>query len=212
MNGRVRIGTGATASIYLLPALLRRLRRQYPDVELVVVTGNAPEIAAGVIRSDLDVGIVTLPVSERRLHVSAFARDPLVAIMSPGREWRGVRAVTPTALAPHPMILYERGGLIRTVIDGWFRAARVRPRIAMELGNAEAIKEMVSAGLGVSITFAITVASEVCRRSLVAIPLDPPLERNLGIIRRRGKPLTPALSAVMTARESFESLRKKSEP
>ncbi len=205
VSGRVRIGTGATASIYLLPGLLRQLRRQYPDVELVVVTGNAPDIAAGVIRSELDVGIVTLPVSERRLHVSAFTRDPLVAITPPTREWRGHRALTAADLAPHPLILYERGGLIRTVIDGWFRAARTRPRIAMELGNAEAIKEMVAAGLGVSITSAITVAAEVRRRSLLSIPLTPPLQRDLGIIRRRGKSTTPALPAVLSALESFDA-------
>ena len=46
--GRVRVGTGATASIYLLPPILRRLRARYPDLELVIVTGNTPEIAKAV--------------------------------------------------------------------------------------------------------------------------------------------------------------------
>ena len=38
--GRVRVGTGATASIYLLPPLLRRLHARHRELELVVVTGN----------------------------------------------------------------------------------------------------------------------------------------------------------------------------
>src|SRR6266849_5281405 len=46
--GSVRVGTGATASIYLLPPILRRLRARYPDLELVIVTGNTPEIAKAV--------------------------------------------------------------------------------------------------------------------------------------------------------------------
>ena len=165
----------------------------------------APDIVAGVLRSELDVGIVTLPVPERRLHVSTFARDPLVAIVPPGREWRGRSTLSAAEVARHPLILYESGGLIRKVIDGWFRAARTRPRIAMELGNAEAIKELVSAGLGISIGSAITVTAEVRRGRLLAIPLTPPLQRDLGIIRRRARSMSPAVSVVVTALEAFDA-------
>src|SRR5262245_18293310 len=87
--GRVSVWTGATASIYLLPPLLRRLRARYPDLDLVVVTGNAGEIAAAVSRGELDLGIVTLPVpAGRGLAISPFYVDQLVAIAPPGRPWR----------------------------------------------------------------------------------------------------------------------------
>ncbi|HYE94361.1 MAG TPA: LysR family transcriptional regulator [Terriglobales bacterium] len=203
VSGRVRLGTGATASIYLLPPLLRRLRRDHPDLELVVVTGNAPEIAAGVLGSELDVGVVTLPVSERRLEVSPFCPDPLVAIAPADGPWRARGRVSPAELARHPLILYERGGMIRRVIDRWFRAAGVRPHVTMELGNAEAIKELVAAGLGLSITSAITVTPEVTRGALRALPLEPPLARELGVIRRRGKTVSPGLRVVLNELERF---------
>src|SRR3989454_4574407 len=45
--GRIRLGTSASFSIYLLPPALRRFRSCYPRTELTVVTGNAPEIARG---------------------------------------------------------------------------------------------------------------------------------------------------------------------
>src|SRR5260370_41694440 len=41
--GRLRLGTGATASIHLLPPLLPRLRTRYPDRAQLVVTGTGPE-------------------------------------------------------------------------------------------------------------------------------------------------------------------------
>ncbi len=127
-----------------------------------------------------------------------------MAIAPPAREWRGRRALAPAELAQRPLILYERGGVIRRVIDGWFRKAGARPHVAMELGNAEAIKELVGAGLGVSISSAITVSAEVRRGSLIAIPLTPPLARELAIIRRRNKSLSPAVTVVVQALESFE--------
>jgi len=201
--GRIRLGTGATASIHLLPPLLRRLRIRYPDLELIVRTGNAPEMARAVIENELDLAVVTLPVSSRHLIASTILHDPLLAIAPPAARWRRRRPITAAELAQHPLMLYETGGTIRRVIDDWFRRAGVLPRIAMELGNEEAIKKLVGAGLGLSIIPAIATRQEVRTRSLVALRLEPPLARRLGVVRRRDKPLGPALEVFLAALAEF---------
>ena len=205
--GRLRLGTGATASTYLLPPLLRRLRARYPALELVVVTGNSAEIAAAVASNQLDLGIVTLPVAARSLEVSPLCVDRLVAIAPPGREWRGRRSVTPSELASRPLILYERGGTIRRVIDEWFRRAHATPRVAMELGNAEAIKKLVEAGLGLSVSSAMAVKAEVRAGTLAAIALDPALSRHLGIVSRRDKPESPAVQVLLSGLRTLRTDR-----
>ena len=197
--GRLRLGTGATASIHLLPPLLRRMRARYPELELIVVTGNAPEIAAAVAANELDVALVTLPVTGRQLLVTPLLLDPLVAVGPPAQAWPGRGALTAAVLARHPLIVYERGGTIRRVIDGWFRRGGVRPRIVMELGNEEAIKKLVGAGLGVSVSPAMAVRDEVRSGALSMRPLSPALGRRLGLVRRRDKPETPALRAFLAA-------------
>jgi DNA-binding transcriptional LysR family regulator len=209
--GRVRLGTGATASIYLLPPILRRLRARYPEVELVIVTGNTSDIAKAVAENTLDVGVVTLPVRPRQLVVTPFYTDRLVAIAPREWPWRrrrgrrrppgSRRSLTPADLAAEPLILYERGGTIRQVIEAWFKRGRVTPRVAMELGNSEAIKVLVSAGLGPSITSWASVRTEVREGELRVIPLSPPLVRRLGIIKRRDKPENPALRTLLRALE-----------
>src|SRR5256886_10708896 len=148
--GRIRLGTSASFSIYLLPPALRRFRSRYPRTELVVVTGNAPEIARAVVGSELDIGIVSLPVRERALAVSPFYRDEVVAIAPPDRRWRRGQRVTAAELAREPLILFEQGATLRRVIDDWFHRAGGVPALAMELRNTEAIKKLVEAGLGVS--------------------------------------------------------------
>jgi len=179
--GRVSLGTGATASIYLLPSLLRRVRSRHPELELVVVTGNAGEIAAAVSRGELDVGVVTLPVpAGRGLLVSPFYVDRLVAIAPPDRRWRRRAPMTAAELAHEPVILYERGGTIRRVVDDWFRRGRATPRVVSEV----AVKADVRAG------------------ALTMIPLRPALHRRIGIVRRRDRSPRPALLAFMTALES----------
>ncbi len=197
VTGAVRLGTGATASIYLLPPMLRRLHRRYPGVEVTVVTGNSIDIAAAVVANRLDVAVVTLPMTSRDLLVTPFRIDPLVATAPARSPLAGRRAVTPRELAREKLIVYERGGTIRRIVEEWFRRMDLAPRVAMELGNAEAIKRLVSAGLGLAVTSAVSVEDEVRRGKLAALPLRPALHRKLGIIRRRDKPVGPALEAVL---------------
>jgi DNA-binding transcriptional LysR family regulator len=207
--GRLRLGTGATASIHLLPPLLRQLRARYPEIELIVVTGNAPDIAAAISDNELDVGLVTLPVTGRQLLITPLRRDPLVAVGPPGQAWRGRGGLTAVELARHPLILYERGGTIRRVIDGWFRRGGARPRVVMELGNEEAIKKLVGAGLGVSVSPAMAVRDEVRAGALRMRPLSPALVRRLGLVRRRDKAETPALRVFLAAVESLSENRAR---
>jgi DNA-binding transcriptional LysR family regulator len=206
--GRVRLGTSASISIYLLPPALRRFRARYPETEVVIVTGNAAEITRAVVANTLDVGIVSLPVRDRELVVTPFFRDELVAVAPPDPAWRRTPVLDAAALAAHPLILFEAGATLRRIIDGWFHRAGVAPRSPMELGNTEAIKKLVEAGLGLSVTSWFSVKSEVRAGTLRAIRLTPPLERQIGLVRRRDKPRTPALDAFAAA---LEDLRRSLE-
>src|SRR5947208_14417282 len=117
--GRIRLGTSASFSIYLLPPALRRFRSRYPRTELVVVTGNAPEIARAVVGSELDIGIVSLPVRECALAASPFYRDEVVAIAPPDRRWRRGHRAAARDLVSAPLILVEQGAQLRRGIDDW---------------------------------------------------------------------------------------------
>jgi len=194
--GRVRLGTSASISIYLLPPALRRFRVRYPETEIVIVTGNAAEITRAVVANTLDVGIVSLPVRERELAVTALHRDELVAIGPPDRRWPRRRA-TAAELAKEPLILFEQGATLRRVIDDWFQRGGAAPALPMELGNTEAIKKLVEAGLGLSVTSWFAAKPEVRARRLSAVKLAPPLFRQIGIVLRRDKPKTPVLDAFL---------------
>ena len=160
------------------------MRARDPELELIVVTGNASDIAAAVAANELDVALVTLPVTGRQLQVTPLLLDPLVAMGPPGQAWPRRRALTAVELARFPLIVYERGGTIRRVIDGWFRRGGVRPRIVMELGSEKAT---------------MAVRDEVRSGALSMQPLSPALGRRLGLVRRRDKPETPALRMLLKA-------------
>ena len=61
--GRVRLGTGATACIFLLPRILKDLRHRFPQLEITVTTGNTADIVKAIDDNVLDIGLVTLPAA-----------------------------------------------------------------------------------------------------------------------------------------------------
>jgi DNA-binding transcriptional LysR family regulator len=181
--GRLRFGTGATACTYLLPPILRKLRKRFPEVEIVVTTGNTFDIAKAVEENRLDGGLVTLPATGRTLEVSPVLRDEFVAIAL--RDFSLPPRITPSSLADLPVLLFEPGGNTRRIADQWFARARTTLKPIMSLGSVEAIKALVGASLGCAIVpaMAIQLPTRLLKRSL-----SPRLYRRLAVIVRRDKP------------------------
>jgi DNA-binding transcriptional LysR family regulator len=180
--GRVRIGTGATACIYLLPPLLSDLRRRFPLLEIVVRTGNSPDMLRALEDNALDVALVTLPAPGRMFDMEKLLDDEIVAVFPPG--FASPETVSPAALAELPVLIYEPGGHARRVIDDWFRAAGTALKPVMELGSIEAIKQLVAAGLGCGLLPRLAIGEG---GSLAAHSLTPPLHREIGLVVRRDK-------------------------
>jgi DNA-binding transcriptional LysR family regulator len=92
---RIRIGTGGSILAYLLPPVLRTLRRKHPNIEIVVMTGTTDEIAARVARNDLDIALVTVPVMEPSMSVVQVRSDPMIAVLPPTSRARPRRSMRP---------------------------------------------------------------------------------------------------------------------
>jgi DNA-binding transcriptional LysR family regulator len=195
--GRIRIGTGGTACIHLLPPALRALRRGFPLVEIIVRTGNTPEILNELQQNVLDVAVVTLPAPGRMFATEPLVDDEIVAVFPP--DLAAPVAVTAAALARLNVLLYEPGGNARRVIDAWFARAGVGLKPVMELGNVEAIKQLVAAGLGCGLVPRLAAAGDPASGGLAVRSLDPVLHRRIGLVLRRDKVPDRALREVIAA-------------
>lgn len=200
--GRVRIGSGGTASIHLLPRAIAIAKRRMPDLEIIVRVGNIDEILRDLETNTLDLAVVALPASGRSLEVEPFHEDELLAVAPNG-------SVMPEGgpdvefMKTKTMLLYE-GGNTRRATNEWFEAGGVHPEPAMEFGSVEAIKELVAAGLGWSILPDMALRRDRSDQ-LVTSPLKPRLVRQLGMVLRRDKHLTRGLREVMKALRDFQT-------
>jgi DNA-binding transcriptional LysR family regulator len=82
VEGRVTLGTGATACLYLLPHILRSLRVRFPNLSVLVSTGNTADFVKAVEGNTLDLALVTLPVKRRALVTTPLLNDEFVAVAS----------------------------------------------------------------------------------------------------------------------------------
>jgi DNA-binding transcriptional LysR family regulator len=188
-SGRLRLATGATASIY---PVLRALRQRFPRLEITVTVGNTPEVVRDIEDNRLDLGFVTLPASGRMLEVTPVIDDELVVIGS--RDGAPLPAkVTASVLSEVPLITSEVGSNSRLLTDQWFAQARLTCRPIMALGSTESIKELVGAGLGCAVLPRMALQGRGDPPGLVVRSLVPRVHRTLGIVVRRDKVLNRAL-------------------
>ncbi len=142
--------------------------------------------------------MVGLPARRRELLVVPFVTDEFVAIAAP-RHWRNRSPIDAAALQGERLILDQPGAMSRRLVDAWLHRRGVAPTVPAELGNTEATKELVSAGLGVSIASWFSVRREVAARRLAFRRLRPALSYPLGIVRRRDPAPAASLQAVLAA-------------
>ncbi|QPF87608.1 LysR family transcriptional regulator [Bradyrhizobium genosp. L] len=195
--GRVRLGTGATACIFLLPPILRALRTALPSLEITVTTGNTADIAKAVEDNTIDIGLVTLPVSGRSFEITPVLNDEFMLIAPD--DMKLPARITPSVLATRPVLLFEPGGNTRRTADEWLTRGGVSLKPLMSLGSVEAIKEMVRAGLGCAILPGMAVPARAKQHGLVVRPLAPRLYRRLAVVIRRDKRLDRGLRQTLSA-------------
>lgn len=198
VTGRVRLGTGATACLHFLPAVLRTLREQFPALSVVVSTGNTEDQARKVEENSLDLALVTLPAAGRALAAMPVLEDEFLAI---GRaDVAPLKArVAPADLGALPLVLFEPAANTRKLVDRWFAAGGLQPQPVMELGSVEAMKEMVAAGLGYAIVPGMSMTGRGAHPGLKTSRLNPRMHRTLAVVLRRDKPVSKALRVVLDA-------------
>jgi DNA-binding transcriptional LysR family regulator len=167
-RGRLRIGSAsAMVSADPLPQILRELRKSHSGVETSVASGTSESLVRQVLAGELDAAFVSLPVEARGVQTEILSEDSLVAIASPRHTLAKQKVVSAYALAGEKLILGERGGNTRRLIDQFFAHAGVTLKVTMELSRLAAIKRMVEEEMGVGIVPLQSVRDEVAKGTLV---------------------------------------------
>ncbi len=197
-RGRLAVGASTTPGTYILPKVLGRYEERFPKITVTLEIASTRRIQERLLRSEIDIGVVGWVASAQHFVIEPLLDDDLVVVVSAHHPLAASPGIPVAALADHRLILRERGSGTREAIEAAVRSVELDLTPAMELGSVEAIKEVVAAGLGVTILSRLAVASETAAGRLAVVPLtDLPLKRAFSIIYHRDKRLSPAIQVFL---------------
>jgi DNA-binding transcriptional LysR family regulator len=195
-TGRVRVGTTLTTMIYRLPPILRALRTDHPDIDLVVTNAPTGNQIENVIQNKIDLALVNLSADNQQLNVTHLCKELFVAIFPMGT--RGVPdVVTPDYVARQSLLVEQATSAAYPLVLDWLSGQGSQALVPTPLGTVEALKSAVASNLGMAIVPEISVGTDMSH--LIVRPLRPALSRTLALIEHRNKPNEPALEIVRNA-------------
>jgi DNA-binding transcriptional LysR family regulator len=187
---RLRIGAAASACQHVLPTVLRELKKQHPTMILQVESGDMAEMLPLLEENRIDLALGILPENDDRFDLRPVFRDELLLVFSHSHPWADGRAIPADDLRKQPLILYQRASFTARLVEDFFRELKIVPTSIMEVGNIEAIKELVKLNLGVSVLAPWTAEKELTRGSLKMRPIGQrPLRRQWGVATLAGRRL-----------------------
>jgi DNA-binding transcriptional LysR family regulator len=205
-RGMVSLGALRTVGMYLLPELVRDFKSRYPEVLPRLSEGMHDALERGVASGELDLCIVSLPLKRVELVAQKLWEEDLVLVVPAGhRLARLRRPVALTEVAEEPLVVIP--GMSGThALEAACEASGVKPRVAVEVDNAEGLRRMVGQGLGVALLPTLMARTHDVQGIDVVEVIKGGPRRQVVLVHRGEEYLTAAARAL----KSFivESLRR----
>jgi len=202
-TGHIRIASFSSMAIYWLPNIISAFQKDYPNVEIQIIEGGADRIDAMMDNHEADMCLYT-GGENRPFDWLPLCRDELLALLPPGHPLTERDAVPIEAFQNEQFIMplagydYE----VHHVLD----RLEHYPHIRFSACNDYAIISLVTAGLGVSILPELLLRNY--QNDAVAMPLDPPQYRILGMGVPQLKSVSPVTRNFMRYVQDYAKKRR----
>ena len=194
-SGTLRIGAVTTAE-HLLPPLLVPFTMERPDVRLKLQVGNRAEILNMLARHEIDLAIMGTPPREMRTNAARFARHPMGFVASPGHPLMKKKNVSLADVVQANLMVRERGSGTRTAVEKLFKEGGHALNFGSEVSSNEAIKRMVSAGLGLGFLSVHACALEFEANLIKLLPMTGnPVEAHWHVMHLTDHPIPKVAAA-----------------
>lgn len=193
--GTLTIGMVSTAK-YFLPRLLADFQREHEGIEIRLAVGNREQLVKMLHGNEVDIAVMGRPPTELATRAESFAAHPHVFVAPTDHPLLKVGHPTIDALKPYGFILRERGSGTRAAMEDLLERSRLEPRVVMEMGSNETIKQAVMAGMGISFLSLHTLGLELEHGLIAKLDVEgTPIVRAWNVVHTLSKLLSPAAEA-----------------
>lgn len=197
LAGHLIIGASTTIGNYLLPKIIGDFITNYPQTKITLSVANTEQIIQKLLKFNIDIGMIEGSCYSDEIEVFPWKKDELIIITSSEHPLSKKRKLTLSQLYDAKWILREPGSGTREKFEEVMNG-KIKP--FLELGNTEAIKQAVLAGLGIT-CLSKTVVSDFLNSGQF-VELKTPflkLTRDFFILLHKEKYKTGILNSFMSA-------------
>lgn len=196
--GDLSIGATLTVGNYLATLVVADFLQRHPQSHIALQVHNTTAILDGLLRFELDLGLVEGACHHPELEVESWVEDELVVFAAPGHRLATAGQATWSELAQEPWILREPGSGTRATFDQAVAGLAGTTRVRLELEHTEAIKRSVESGLGLGCISRLALREAFRRGSLVPIECaELKLARHFSFVWHRQKYRTAGMEAFL---------------
>lgn len=190
-TGQLRIGASTTIGIYILTDIIGKYTKANKGIDVSITIENTINIVNLILENKIDFAYVEGPVHSDEIIVEDFCDDELVVITSVEHPFAKQKSIDIKYLEKEKVIMREKGSGTREVFENLLASKNITIGKSLELGNTEAIKKAVEAGLGISCISRRAVQREVEYGKLAIINLnDIKILRKLSVVYHKDKNLS----------------------
>ena len=145
-SGHLRVGA---VGPFHVTEMLARFNQRFPRMQVSVRVGNSETVLQSLVDYQTDVAVLAQFNDDPRFHFVPYSRHPIVIFVHRKHRFARRKSIRIRELEGEGMILREVGSTTRKALDDALVKAGVTPRVVMEIGGREAIREAVIKGVGI---------------------------------------------------------------
>ncbi len=178
--GQIHIGASTTIGNYVLPALLAQMYETQPEANIETYIANTQEVISEIEQLNIDIALVEgmpRPTDSKVIEQRAWRTDTLMIFAKGDSKWLADMdkgrdksyTLTLEQLASRPLLVREAGSGTRQIIDEQLLQHLPNAEVIKAVSQSEAIKNMVSADIGLGCLSQHIIENELTTGTLVQI-------------------------------------------
>jgi len=202
-RGRASVASIPSIAANILPDILSAFRKKYPTITLQISDDRTEVIATRLRRGEVDFAICPFGTRDSDLEFEHIVDDPYFAVFPKTSPLARERTVSLKRFSSFPLVLMRPGLNMRQVLDEAAAKAGITLRPVHEVYHHDTLTGIVAAGHGVGAMPGMTISMMRHPQLAVARIVEPKISRSIGILKRRGEPLTPAAQKLVDATREY---------
>ncbi len=202
-RGVFRLGAMESTAAVRLPEPLNDYMKRYPEVDLILRTGNPQQLATALLAGEIDAALAAEPIAEAHFEQLPIFDEELVLVAGADQPTIG-----PKDRAPRTMIAFETGCPHRKLLEDWYAARGEVPGQILQLASYHAMLGCVVVGMGITLLPKCVLTTFPERKRLSFHPLPKGQDRLWTMLFWRKGSNSPNIEALAKILQSNRARQK----